>query len=58
MTFKEWKETDEYQQLCETFGYFGYVEAIAETAYLAAQKSRATPIVAANVTKQQPLNRY
>lgn len=40
MTFNEWKETKEYKELIETFGNFGYVEAIAELSYLAGQENK------------------
>jgi hypothetical protein len=42
MTFDEWKDTDEYRGLTEIFGNFGYVEAIAQTAFNAAIANRAT----------------
>jgi len=38
MTFNEWKLTDEYKNLIDIFGNYGYVEAIAETAYHAGQQ--------------------
>lgn len=37
MTFDEWKQTEDYKSLIEIFGDYGYVEAIAQTAYLAGQ---------------------
>lgn len=38
MTFSEWKLTEEYKELIEIFGNYGYVEAIAEYAYNSAKK--------------------
>jgi hypothetical protein len=38
MSFDEWKLTDEYKNLVDIFGNYGYVEAIAQTAYLAGKK--------------------
>lgn len=40
MTFDEWKLTEEYKELIEIFGNYGYVEAIAETAFRAGQKNK------------------
>lgn len=57
MTFDEWKDTEDYrQQIVDNFGNFGYVEAIAETAYNAARKPK--QLEAVTIPKQTPITRY